>query len=887
MQSKSILITILTLLILSQLFWSSVAFATDYFVDANNGSNTNSGLGPDNAFGDLIYATRQLQPGDTLYLRAGIYLDIPLITSSGNYHSGTSTQPIVVRPYQGEQPIISGTSTFLIKDVSWWVIEDLIFQTSNKIKLGQPDTNLTPGNQCTSFAENIVIQRNRFQHGNTSSVSISCAKNIRIQDNLFDNIRSRIDGVDAFGIAFHKYANNIVITGNHFRDIGADGIQFLEQDGASFSEIEISGNEFEVVHPYSYRDENGNVIPPELRPFDSVGENAIDIKHGPGPILVTNNVVHGFRPTLEGQDASGAMGVGIVLQNTAHGVTLRKNYFYDNTIHLSVEAGNNNTGLPDRDTTISNNIFDHVVKPEGIYGGVADRTTGLRVANTSNIRVLNNTFHHQSGDQNALLFLSNISNVELKNNVFCNGKITTQFELTGNELNWGSFDVIADYNAWSGLTSEPNATLIGIHDVSTDNISVDWSTWLPMEGSPLIDAGTNVGITDDINNASISGLGPDIGAAEYQTSQSGDLTLLPDISIKQAGIPTRVIYPDEGIIKVTADIRNYYPGNDYSFDWSQSDNSLTAVSGYQTQTLGIDPSGMAPGIYRVHVNVTNNANASQHTEVDTLIEVSSVRPILDAVKDSDGDGTNDASEGSGDSDQDGIPDYLDAISDTSMLQGLQGVSDRYLLITEPGLSLRLGSIAFAAGQQSAEVTLETIAAFGNGTGGSAINADDGLAYSAGIYDFEVTGLGEAGQSVRVVLPLKEPIVYGTVFRKFHPVYGWQEFIINEHNSVASAPGSIGSCPAPSDIAYLPGLRAGDYCIQLTLEDGGPNDADGLRNGRIKDPSGAGVASQPSSNNTDGSSGAGCTISGHRTFDPLLILLLMISTAGIYRHRALH
>ena len=418
-------------------------------------------------------------------------------------------------------------------------------------------------------------------------------------------------------------------------------------------------------------------------------------------------------------------------------------------------------------------------------------------------------------------------------------------------------------------------SIIVANNITTDSLDIDPATWEPLEGSPLIDAGLSLGLTGDFNSLPITGIRPDIGAVEYQL---GDKALLENISIKQAGIPTRVIYPDGGFIDATADIRNADPGNNYSFDWSQSDNSLTVVSGYHNQTLSIDPFGTVPGIYRVHVSVSNNASRSQRTEVDTLIKVSSVRPILDAQRDSDGDGINDASEGSDDSDLDGIPDYLDAISDASILQGLDGVSDRYLLITEPGLSLRLGSIAFPAGQQSAGVTLETIAAFGNGTGGPVINAEDTLTYSGGIYDFEVTGLSKAGQSIRVVLSLQAPIAAGAVFRKYNPAYGWQDFIINEYNSVASAPGSNGSCPAPGDEAYRPGLRTGHYCIQLTLEDGGPNDVDGLRNGRIQDPGGAGAA---------GAGSSGCTISGHRTFDPLLILLLIISTVGIYRRRILH
>ena len=36
---------------------------------------------------------------------------------------------------------------------------------------------------------------------------------------------------------------------------------------------------------------------------------------------------------------------------------------------------------------------------------------------------------------------------------------------------------------------------------------------------------------------------------------------------------------------------------------------------------------------------------------------------------------------------------------------------------------------------------------------------------------------------------------------------------------------------------MDGLTEGDSCLQLTLEDGGPNDADGEVNGVFKDPSG--------------------------------------------------
>ena len=58
--------------------------------------------------------------------------------------------------------------------------------------------------------------------------------------------------------------------------------------------------------------------------------------------------------------------------------------------------------------------------------------------------------------------------------------------------------------------------------------------------------------------------------------------------------------------------------------------------------------------------------------------------------------------------------------------------------------------------------------------------------------------------------------------------------------LASAAGEKGACPPPGSPAYQAGLAAGAGCIQLTLTDGGPNDSDGVKDGVIRDPGGAGT-----------------------------------------------
>jgi hypothetical protein len=75
-----------------------------------------------------------------------------------------------------------------------------------------------------------------------------------------------------------------------------------------------------------------------------------------------------------------------------------------------------------------------------------------------------------------------------------------------------------------------------------------------------------------------------------------------------------------------------------------------------------------------------------------------------------------------------------------------------------------------------------------------------------------------------------------VYRK-HASGLWHDFSVARGDAIASARGADGVCPPPGSDAYRPGLAAGDGCVQLTLTDGGPNDADGSANGVIRDPGG--------------------------------------------------
>ncbi|GMQ87344.1 MAG: hypothetical protein BMS9Abin08_0545 [Gammaproteobacteria bacterium] len=372
----------------------------------------------------------------------------------------------------------------------------------------------------------------------------------------------------------------------------------------------------------------------------------------------------------------------------------------------------------------------------------------------------------------------------------------------------------------------------------------------------------------------------------------GNAPPLVRLQAEQSGAPTLTVFPDGGAVMVSAEVRDPNTGDSHSFDWSLTDNRLVDSGAAGEGGFSFDPQLLAEGVYVLHVSVTDNGIPAQTVSNELLIRVSTVAPDPAAGSDRDGDGIPDTDEGRGDGDQDGIPDYLDAIDEPAILQSVELVAGRALLSTEPGLGLRLGGTALATGRFAAGITLRDIEAYAAQVSGVSTPVDDSLIYPGGLFDFEITGLSEAGQSVRVVIPQVTPVGAGAVYRKYLLERGWLDFIEDSLNSVSSAPGSPESCPAPGAEAYQPGLQAGHYCVQLTLEDGGPNDADGQRNGVIRDPGGVGVLPQSAADTSEGGSseegaggGGGCVVGARRGVDPLLPALLLLSAMGLmYRVR---
>ncbi|WP_018415791.1 tandem-95 repeat protein [Teredinibacter turnerae] len=296
------------------------------------------------------------------------------------------------------------------------------------------------------------------------------------------------------------------------------------------------------------------------------------------------------------------------------------------------------------------------------------------------------------------------------------------------------------------------------------------------------------------------------------------------LTLRQAGKQTIQVTPNGGEVTVTSAVVDPNPNDTHSIDWSGTDSALNNTSATPT-VLTFSPADLASGRYKVKAKATDSASSS-NTAVLHFVVVQSLPQLL-ATDDTDNDGIDDETEGTADSDDDGIADYLDNITATNVLPERARQTDSFLIECDPGVRCRLGEFSIQTPSSGARLLEDERSDL------SDFNEDTHF-NSSGIFDFELADLPEAGRSTSVVIPQIAPIPANALYRKFQNGE-WRNFVEDANNLLHSTAGTEGFCPPPGDSAWQPGLSEGHWCVQLTIEDGGPNDADGEVNGSVSDP----------------------------------------------------
>ena len=311
--------------------------------------------------------------------------------------------------------------------------------------------------------------------------------------------------------------------------------------------------------------------------------------------------------------------------------------------------------------------------------------------------------------------------------------------------------------------------------------------------------------------------------------------IAPKVSfnIQQNDMTTTTISKQNGIVTIALDIvdLNY---DSVNISW-QVDSALINTAEANT-AFSFDPITIAAGIYPINVVITENSTYEKHSIlVPLLLNIQDNAPIL-GLNDSDNDGISDLDEGFTDSDNDGIANYLDDNNNRTLLPLANSAID---IQTVVGTKLSLGRITQSAqgfNAKSAEVSQQDIALYG--AQGQATDNSIDVHYSAisPIVNINIASISADFEQAVIVIPLttEQVISEDAIYRKYIAQDGWFDFIVDTKNTISSTSVDLdGNCPLPNATNYITGLSPGHTCIQLHIEDGGPNDTDKHKNGYVE------------------------------------------------------
>ncbi|MFL6872841.1 MAG: choice-of-anchor U domain-containing protein, partial [Candidatus Azotimanducaceae bacterium] len=394
----------------------------------------------------------------------------------------------------------------------------------------------------------------------------------------------------------------------------------------------------------------------------------------------------------------------------------------------------------------------------------------------------------------------------------------------------GSFELKAIMNGEANsypidipISFSGTATIDTDFTASSDTISISSD----VEGSISLNIASDSeaeGNETIIATLSSPSAGAGLGAKSTATINIVEAAAPPalQLAVEQNGTPGKFVSTDAGQVNVTLNITD--PNGSHAVDWSSTDANLISIGSSET-VFAFDPTSLNAGNYKVIAKVTDNEINDATYDASTVLNVTATN----AKTDSDGDG---------------ISDENDAYTESNLIT-TDATKTSAPASTDTGLTILAGDAATSSGTEGVRINESTVADSGeDGLGAASNGNDEEYGYPSGIFDFAVENLPVPGESVNIVLPIAGGIPANAVYRKFESTQGWFNFEIDDDNYVSSAAGTSASCPAAGNSSYSEGLNQGDFCLQLTIKDGGANDADGTVNGVVDDPGGLAVDDNP-------------------------------------------
>lgn len=359
--------------------------------------------------------------------------------------------------------------------------------------------------------------------------------------------------------------------------------------------------------------------------------------------------------------------------------------------------------------------------------------------------------------------------------------------------------------------------------------SIDGEFWVDLPSDLTTNDVVTVDLVD-VNNAYIK-------TDETSTVEVINNNVAPMVNylIEQDSLRKSIIARNAGMATITLHIFDANGQDTHDVQWEELNSDTIVDLGVDDalNTFEFAPNELSAGKYMLQAKVSEINTDDSHEvllQIPIIIEDTAIE--LSEDLDSDGDGIADSIEGFADSDNDGIADFLDSDSDSSRLP----LSQDSEISAPVGVQMRIGSDVLAIEGSLAKdgsLSNEAMEALFNETS----LTDSGFSFVSDPVAFDVLGLSEQGISVPLIISLPDGLLNeNSVYRKFDPATGWYEFVQDAKNQISfSTKDDSGNCPLVNSPAYRQTPMVGDNCAQLIIEDGGPNDLDGIANTQIKDP----------------------------------------------------
>jgi hypothetical protein len=187
------------------------------------------------------------------------------------------------------------------------------------------------------------------------------------------------------------------------------------------------------------------------------------------------------------------------------------------------------------------------------------------------------------------------------------------------------------------------------------------------------------------------------------------------------------------------------------------------------------------------------------------------------------------------SDENSIPAYVAFVSS---VQGFNAnklaatVSNSEFLNGETCTKLQAGKVSQYLNRNAAIVSQSDIINYYATLGMDTSVVVDAQNSTVSYYSIDVLNT-KFGDSSLITIPLTSVLQTSSKLVRLLMPQGWSDFIVNSTNTIASSRSVNGKCPLAGDNVYISGLNINDSCLQIRIEDGGPNDMDGIQNKHVQ------------------------------------------------------